>query len=178
MHPTVFERSFPGSAIVEQAFADTVHRPFWIDDLGDDIVRYPQLESELQADLVVVGAGYTGLWTALRAKERNPELDVIVVEAQRVGWAASGRNGGFCVASLTHGYENGKNRWPKELDQLERLGMENLDGIQETVERYQIDCDFERTGEFNVAVEPHHVEWLKATAGVGFSLTRMRCARR
>lgn len=170
MHTTVFERSLPNSAIVEQSLAGTVHRPFWIDDLGGDLVRYPQLDGELRADLVVVGAGYTGLWTALRAKERNPELNVIVIEAQRVGWAASGRNGGFCVASLTHGYENGKNRWPKELDQLERMGMENLDGIQKTVERYQIDCDFERTGELSVAVEPHQVEWLKSDDGGGVFL--------
>lgn len=160
MHTIVFERIRPDTAIVEQSLADTVHRPFWIDDMGKDAVRYPQLDAELRADLVVVGAGYTGLWTALRAKERDPELDVIVIEARHVGWAASGRNGGFCVASLTHGYENGKNRWPQELEQLERLGMENLDGIQETVERYRIDCDFERTGELSVAVEPHQVEWL------------------
>lgn len=160
MHTTVFERNIPSPTAVEESLADTVHRPFWTDDLGADEVRYPQLRGELQADLVVVGAGYTGLWTALRAKERNPELNIVVVEAHRVGWAASGRNGGFCAASLTHGYENGKNRWPKELDQLERMGLENLDGIQATVERYQIDCDFERTGELNVAVEQHHVEWL------------------
>ena len=50
-------------------------------------------------DLVVVGGGYTGLWTALLAKEADPGRDVVVLEAGRVGWAASGRNGGFCAAS-------------------------------------------------------------------------------
>ena len=51
----------------------------------------------------MVGAGYSGLWTALIAKERDPSLDVVVLEAGTAGWAASGRNGGFCSASLTHG---------------------------------------------------------------------------
>ncbi|WP_186759334.1 FAD-binding oxidoreductase [Arthrobacter alpinus] len=161
MHTTVFERKFPSSAVVEASLSGTVPRPFWLDDLGPDVVRYPRLDGKLQADLVIVGGGYTGLWTALRAKERNPSLDVVVVEAQRLGWAASGRNGGFCEASLTHGYENGKSRWPKELEQLERLGMENLDGIAETVERYSMDCEFERTGQLNVAVEPHQLAWLE-----------------
>lgn len=172
MHTTVFERNFPSSAVVAQSLEGTIAKPFWIDDLGDSVVRFPTLEGEIQADLAIVGAGYTGLWTAVRAKERNPGLDVVVLESHSVGWAASGRNGGFCVASLTHGYENGKNRWPKELDQLERLGLENLDGIEETVARYSMDCDFERTGEFSVAVEPHQVEWLKGDEEGGVFLDK------
>ena len=114
------------------------------------------------ADLVIVGAGYTGLWTAVRAKERNPGRSVVVVEAKRVGWAASGRNGGFVEASLTHGEENGQRRWPEELHELDRLGHENLDAIEATVARYSMQCDFERTGTLTVAVEPHQIEWLDA----------------
>ena len=83
-----------------------------------------------RVDLLVVGGGYTGLWTAVRAKERNPGRSVVVVEAKRVGWAASGRNGGFVEASLTHGEENGQRRWPEELHELDRLGHENLDAIE------------------------------------------------
>ena len=74
----------------------------------------------LTCDLLVVGGGYTGLWTALHAAERNPGARVVLIEAERVGWAASGRNGGFVDASLTHGAQNGKTRWPDEFDQLER----------------------------------------------------------
>ena len=55
----------------------------------------------------MVGGGYTGLWTALLAKEADPSLDVLLLEGREVGWAASGRNGGFVSASLTHGYANG-----------------------------------------------------------------------
>ena len=82
----------------------------------------------------MVGGGYSGLWTALLAKERDPGRDVVLLEANRIGWAASGRNGGFCSASLTHGSDNGESRWPDEMDALERLGRENLDQIEATLE--------------------------------------------
>ncbi len=117
----------------------------------------PSLVGAEDADLVVVGGGYTGLWTALQAKEADPGRDVVLVEAATVGWAASGRNGGFCASSLTHGEANGIDRFPDEFDTLERLGRENLDGIEDTITRYGIDAEFERTGELDIAVEDWHV---------------------
>jgi glycine/D-amino acid oxidase-like deaminating enzyme len=164
MGSTVFERRPPHRSVVEHALADSRHAVFWLDDLGRR-VEYPRLVGDTTADLVVVGGGYTGLWTALRALEREPSLRVVVVEAKTVGWAASGRNGGFCEASLTHGRENGERRWPDELEDLERLGVENLDGIEATVARYGLDCEFERTGYLSVAVEEHQVPWLAESDG-------------
>ncbi len=125
----------------------------------------PGLDGVRSADLVVVGAGYSGLWTALLAKEADPSRDVLVLEAGSVGWAASGRNGGFCDASLTHGEANGMARWPQEYAALRRLGRENLDGIEATVQRYGIECDFRRSGSLTVATEPHQVEWLADEPG-------------
>ena len=101
----------------------------------------------MRADLAVIGGGFTGLWTALQAKEAEPGRDVVLVEARAVAWAGTGRNGGFCAASLTHGLSNGEDRFPAELATLERLGRRNLDEIEKTVARYDIDCDFARTGE-------------------------------
>lgn len=163
MGTTVFERSRPRDGVIDDALRDTVHAAFWLDDI--ERPSYPPLTASTHADLVIVGAGYVGLWTAVRAKERDPQRSVIVLEAARVGWAASGRNGGFCEASLTHGYENGMNRWPDEMPQLERIGLENLDGIEESVERYGMDVDWERTGQLAIANEPHQIEWLE---GDGF----------
>ena len=57
----------------------------------------------------------------------------MLLEGRTIGWAASGRNGGFCAASLTHGLRNGLDRFPDELATLERLGRENLDGIEKAV---------------------------------------------
>jgi glycine/D-amino acid oxidase-like deaminating enzyme len=93
------------------------------------------------------------LWTALLAKEANPGRSVVVIEGNRVGWAASGRNGGFCDASLTHGAANGRERFPAEFATLQRLGAENLNAIETAVGRHGIDCGFERTGSIEVATE-------------------------
>jgi glycine/D-amino acid oxidase-like deaminating enzyme len=59
----------------------------------------PPLDGELEVDVAIVGAGYTGLWTALAVRERDPSARVVVLEAEEVGYGPSGRNGGFC-----HGY--------------------------------------------------------------------------
>jgi len=143
---------------------DAVPTSFWLDQPGAPD-RQPGLVGPTTADLAVVGAGFSGLWTALLAKERSPNLDVVVLEAQRVGWAASGRNGGFCAASLTHGLANGAHRFPAEIGELERLGQENLSAIEAALRQYGIDCGFERTGELNVATAPWQVEGLREEVG-------------
>ena len=148
------------------ALAEARPEVYWL-DRPDRPAPRPALESDAAADLVVVGGGYSGLWTALLAKERDPGRDVLLVEGGRVGWAASGRNGGFCAASLTHGEANGRARWPREYAALHRLGRENLDEIEQTIARYGIDCDFRRTGELTVATQPHEVEWLREAAAEG-----------
>ncbi|MFJ7267713.1 NAD(P)/FAD-dependent oxidoreductase [Streptomyces sp. NPDC099050] len=134
---------------------------YWLDDPGKPAAE-PALTGDEHCDLLVIGGGYSGLWTALIAKERDPARDVVLIEGHEAGWAASGRNGGFCAASLTHGLANGMARWPDELATLEDLGARNLDAIEEAVARYGIDCDFERSGEIDVATEPHQVAELRA----------------
>ncbi|MEV6756466.1 FAD-dependent oxidoreductase [Streptomyces sp. NPDC051214] len=133
---------------------------YWLDDPGKPRAE-PALTGDEQCDLLVVGGGYSGLWTALIAKERDPDRDVVLVEGREAGWAASGRNGGFCAASLTHGIANGLSRWPGEMAKLEELGARNLDEIEAAVKRYSIDCDFERTGEIDVATQPHQLTELR-----------------
>ena len=103
---TVFD-SHVDPELIERSLAASVFDSMWL-----DIPRpqYPTLSGPVTADLVVVGAGYTGLWTALHAAQRNPDQRIVLVDAERVGWAASGRNGGFVDASITHGLANGKSR--------------------------------------------------------------------
>ncbi|WNM28103.1 FAD-binding oxidoreductase [Demequina capsici] len=159
---TVFEREPADPAVVREALAGSRLTPFWLDGL--ERPDHAPLAGVVEADLVVVGGGYTGLWTAVLEKEQRPDSRVVLLEAERIGWAASGRNGGFCEASLTHGRENGESRWPDEIERLEELGLENLDQIAATVDRYGMDVDFERTGALTVAVEPHQIDWLGEAA--------------
>ena len=148
---------------VARSLAGAAPRSFWLDqpDAPDPL---PALTGRVTADLAVVGGGFTGLWTALLARERDPSLDVVLLEARTAGWAASGRNGGFCSASLTHGLANGLERFPAEMPLLERLGAENLREIGETVAAYGIDCDFALTGELNLATAPWQLDGLAEEA--------------
>ncbi|MEI7779484.1 MAG: FAD-dependent oxidoreductase [Actinomycetes bacterium] len=145
---------------------DAAPQSFWLDSKLAPATA-PTLTVDTSADLVVVGGGYTGLWTALQAKEADPDRDVLLLEAGVCGGAASGRNGGFVDASLTHGFANGLQRFPDELRTLIRLGDENLDGLEVTLKRYHIDADFRRSGGFNVATEPYQVEALAAAVSEG-----------
>src|SRR4051794_39897348 len=146
-----------------RALADAEPSCYWYDDVDE-----PESNSTLvgpeSADLCVVGGGYTGLWTAICAKERDPSRDVILLEADTVGWGASGRNGGFMESSLTHGIANGQERFPKELAALEAMGLANLDDIEAEIKRFSIDCDYERTGVIDVATAPHHLAELAEDA--------------
>jgi glycine/D-amino acid oxidase-like deaminating enzyme len=164
MPQTVWERHRPADALVSEALAASEQRVFWLDDLGTG-PGHPRLSGRVDADLVVVGGGYTGLWTALLAVLREPGRAVVVLEASTLGWAASGRNGGFCEASLTHGDDNGEARWPAEMDLLRRLGRDNLDGIQADVAALGLDAEFERTGSLAVAVEEYQAAQLRDEGG-------------
>jgi glycine/D-amino acid oxidase-like deaminating enzyme len=131
---------------------------YWLDADPLEPEVHPTLIGETTTDLCIVGAGYTGLWTALLAKEANPERSVIIIEQLETGAGASGRNGGFCSYSLTHGFMNGYSRFKDEMAIIERLGRENLEGIEATIKKHNIDCGFELTGEISVANEEWQME--------------------
>ena len=160
MASIVFERTQPDPRLVESSLAQSALGSFWLEQLGAP--SFPRFAGAASYDLVVVGGGYTGLWTALQAKQRDPDARVALLEARTIGWAASGRNGGFCESTLTHGEVNGESRFPKELEQLNRLGAENLDEIEAVVAAEGWDCDFERTGSLAVATEEYQVDELRS----------------
>jgi glycine/D-amino acid oxidase-like deaminating enzyme len=118
----------------------------------------------VDTDLLVVGGGLTGLWTAVQALEQDPSASVTLAEASRIAEGASGRNGGFLSASLTHGIANGLSRWPDEMDTLESLGRANFEAIRSAISRYGIECDWSEPGEIDVATAEHQVAWLEEEA--------------
>ncbi|MFT5140058.1 MAG: glycine/D-amino acid oxidase-like deaminating enzyme [Rhodothermales bacterium] len=143
-------------------------RPLWHDP---DIMPepLPPLAADEQCQLLIVGGGFTGLWAAMQAKERDPELDIILIEQTFVGDGASGRNGGFLSTSLAHGQTNTAHRFANEVDQLAELGTQNLRELLETLERYGIDARYEKVGELFVALNSEsasklHKEYKEAAA--------------
>ncbi|MGA0732393.1 MAG: FAD-dependent oxidoreductase, partial [Ilumatobacteraceae bacterium] len=79
------------------AIADAEQVAYWLDGAHVPETN-PTLVRNESCDLCVIGGGYTGLWTAIIAKERDPSRDVVVIDAHAIGSAASGRNGGFMDA--------------------------------------------------------------------------------
>jgi glycine/D-amino acid oxidase-like deaminating enzyme len=153
----------PPTAEDRAAYAGSRAVSFWLDDLPQRDPR-PPLAGSAESDLVIVGGGYTGLWAALSAKAQDPTRTVSVLEAERCGSGASGRNGGFVQASLTHGLSNGIERFGDEIEVLEQLGRENFVGLARDMNRYEIEADYEASGDVTFALERHEVDWLEAEA--------------
>jgi len=153
----------PGSAI-----------SYWLSASPAGPARRP-LRGDGATDVAIVGAGFTGLWTAIALTDTDPALRVTLLEAERVGFGASGRNGGFCSHSLTHGLANGIRHFPEEVAILEREGLANLSGLVAFVREQGIDCDLEEVGTLTVADQPHQVEefraWVDEAAAWGEQVT-------
>ncbi len=150
-------------AELRRSFADARPISFWLDDPARPEPLDP-LTSELRADLAIVGAGFTGLWAALEAVERDPGRRVVVLEGGRVGWGASGRNGGFVSSSLTHGLDNGLHRFPDEIEELERQGLANFDGLLAALERYGIGAELELVPVVSLARREHEAAGFEEAA--------------
>ncbi|MBO9534374.1 MAG: FAD-dependent oxidoreductase [Solirubrobacteraceae bacterium] len=154
----------PPTADELAAIASAKPQSFWLDGLDDGTPPEPPLTTRERADLVIVGAGYTGLWAAIHAKTDQPDRDVVVLESGRAGHGASGRNGGFLDASLTHGLANGLSRFPDEMEVLERLARANYAGLLADVRRHGIDCDLEERGIVDVMLEAYQEPWAQEEA--------------
>ena len=155
--------SHDASSHVLPSLADVWEGPYWMDD-DDEPEDASRVIGSLKADLLIIGGGFTGLWAAIEAKTHDPSLDVVLVEATAIAQGASGRNGGFVAASLTHGFANGLSRWPDEMAAIVRLGQQNLNDMERFVTDHNISCDWMRVGELDVATEEYQIDQLQSFA--------------
>ena len=139
-----------------QALAPARTAVFWT-DREDAPSERAALQGTAEADLVVIGGGFSGLWAAMHATG-EPGRRVVLLEAGRIGHGASSRNGGFCDPSLTHGIHNGESHWPDELDLLVRLGRTNHAELLATVRDQGIDAGVEEVPELVVATQPWQLD--------------------
>lgn len=116
-------------------------------------ISYPRLKEDLRVDVCIVGGGFTGISTALALAERS--YTVCVLEANRIGWGASGRNGGQLIGGLS-GQQKLVDRNPGFEDMIWEMGWRGHEIIRERVEKYDIDCDL-KYGYVDVAMKPRHL---------------------
>jgi gamma-glutamylputrescine oxidase len=130
---------------------------------ANEFASAPKLEGEVTADVVVIGGGYTGLHAALNAAERG--FSVVVLEAGRVGWGASGRNGGQMIPGWRKGAGElietfGKARAKALFD----LALEARSLTIERIEKHAIDCDLRLGGHLTLAAKPADLAWMRGEA--------------
>jgi glycine/D-amino acid oxidase-like deaminating enzyme len=118
----------------------------WMDQLEEPLLARPSLEQDLDVDVAIIGAGYTGLWTAYYLKRQAPGLSIAIVEAQTAGFGASGRNGGWLMGNLL-----GEDRLLAGLSTEDRRASYDLlhsipDEVEIVIEREGIDCDYRKGG--------------------------------
>ena len=145
-----------------QALQDSKYCPLWHDQAEVRPEVLPALSADINCDLLIVGGGFTGLWAALQAKERQADADIVLIEKTFIADGASGRNGGFLNSSLAHGETNTDHHFPGEADKLFELGQQNMAELLESLARYNIDARYEKVGETEVATHAGAVEALRA----------------
>jgi glycine/D-amino acid oxidase-like deaminating enzyme len=126
---------------------------FWWSQLERPEQR-PALDGSLTADVCVVGAGYTGLWTAYYLKRAQPTLRVVVLEQRFAGYGASGRNGGWLANSITGGREQYLARHGRAaVARFQQLANETVDEVIRVAAAEGIDADIHKGGELYVATD-------------------------
>ena len=130
---------------------------FWWDTLPNSLSttdRVP-LTRDLDVDVAIVGAGYTGLWTAYYLKQRNPNLDIAIIEANKVGFGASGRNGGWCSALFPTSIDKLASKFGRDRAKAMQVAMhETVSEVGRVIAVEQIDCDWHQGGSLVFARSP------------------------
>ena len=140
-------------------------RSLWWDTLPPELAgpRRPALDGDRDADVAIVGAGFTGLWTAYHLLKERPGLDVVVVDREVAGFGASGRNGGWCSALFPAS-------WAKIARMSSRAGavalqralFETVDEVGEIAAEEGIDCHWSKGGTYVLARTPVQLERARA----------------
>jgi glycine/D-amino acid oxidase-like deaminating enzyme len=119
----------------------------------------PALAGEMRSDIAIIGAGFTGLWTALFLKDLDPSVDVTILEKHFAGYGGSGRNGGILGETIDHSHQLAIQHFGRdEAKLLAEIGRANLSEMQQFFAQHQLDCDYEQTGRLLVALSESQLE--------------------
>jgi glycine/D-amino acid oxidase-like deaminating enzyme len=124
---------------------------WWWTSIGGLPQPRPALEGDREADVCIVGAGYTGLWTAYELRRADPSLEVVVVEREVAGFGASGRNGGWVLGEISTGSRLRAAAGESAVAALERAARDTVDEVAASCAREGIACDLVKGGSLTVA---------------------------
>ncbi len=146
-------------------------RSFWLDTVPGSLEPRPPLPGDVQCDVAIVGAGYTGLWTAYYLHRADPSLRIVILEAEIAGFGASGRNGGWCSALFAAepsrlAREHGR---PAAIA-MQRAMFDTVDEVGKVSADEGIDCHFVKGGTTQFATNPAHVARVRAAVDEAHAL--------
>jgi glycine/D-amino acid oxidase-like deaminating enzyme len=137
---------------------------FWLETSGDDLTPRPALARSIDVDVVILGAGYTGLWTAYYLLKANPDLKLAVVEKEIVGFGASGRNGGWCSSKFPVTPAMLEKRYGSEAARALMLAMnDSVEEVARVCEEEGIDAHFHKGGILTLARGGRHLPMLRSS---------------
>ena len=120
---------------------------YWFDSLPEPVRRRPGLDTDLEVDVAIVGAGYTGLWTAYYLAKSDPSLRVVVLERETAGFGASGRNGGWCSAMFAASPAKIVRTYGRAAEEALRKALERtVDEVGAVAAEEGIDCQYRKGG--------------------------------
>jgi glycine/D-amino acid oxidase-like deaminating enzyme len=150
----------PASPIDPAGYAGT---SFWLETAGDDLTPRPALQGSIDADVAILGAGYTGLWTAHTLLRRDPSLRVVLLEREIAGFGASGRNGGWVASGLNASSERLERKFGREgMSAIEDAVAGAVDEVGAALRLEGIEADYVKGGSLTIARGPEQLPALDA----------------
>jgi glycine/D-amino acid oxidase-like deaminating enzyme len=154
---------------------------YWHDTVAESLIPRPALPGDVDVDVAVVGAGYTGLWTAAYLSAADPALRIAVLEKEIAGFGASGRNGGWCSALFPSSAAKVTRLYGRaHALALERAMRETVDEVGRVTSQWGVDCHFAKGGTVVVARTPVQLDRARASVdearSLGFGGLRMLSA--
>jgi glycine/D-amino acid oxidase-like deaminating enzyme len=136
---------------------------YWLETCDDDLTPRPPLDGSVEVDVAILGAGYTGLWTAHSLLERDPSLRILIVEREIAGFGASGRNGAWCTSGFAAGPDLLTRHYGRDAARAVHDAMvETVDEIGRVVDAEGIDAHYQKDGELSLAIGRHQLAALDA----------------
>jgi glycine/D-amino acid oxidase-like deaminating enzyme len=135
---------------------------FWLETSGENLTPRAPLDGSVSVDVAILGAGFTGLWTAYHLSQRDPSLNVAVVDAEIAGFGASGRNGGWCFSGFPVSPRQLTDAYGLESARAVQLAMyDSVDNVGHVCQVEGIDAHYRKSGSLEIARSPYQLERIK-----------------